>query len=70
MITRWSLFLDVAVARELTKSSMRRDTISKLLAQREADTESFVEYALKEFIQKSLGAYLESLKKPKASKAA
>ena len=47
---------------------MRRDTISKLLAQREVDTESFVEYISKEFIQKSLGAYLESLKKPAATK--
>ena len=62
-------FLKIGVARELTKSSMRRDTISKLLAQREADTEAFVEYGQKEFVQKSLGAYLESLKKPKAPKA-
>lgn len=57
------------VARELTKSSMRRDTVSKLLAQREADIENFVEFATKEFVQKTLKAYIESLKKPKAPKA-
>jgi Delta3-Delta2-enoyl-CoA isomerase len=54
-----------SVARELTKSSMRRDTLSKLLAQKEADIENFVEFISKEFIQKSLKVYLESLKKPK-----
>jgi len=53
------------VARELTKHSMRRDTLSKLIAQRESDTENFIEFVSKEFIQKSLKVYLESLKKPK-----
>jgi 3,2-trans-enoyl-CoA isomerase len=50
------------VARELTKSSMRRDIISKLLSQREADTNEFVDFTTKEYVQRSLGAYLESLK--------
>lgn len=41
---------------------MRRDTISRLLSQREADIESFVEFTSKDFVQKALGAYLEALK--------
>ncbi|RMZ93199.1 enoyl- delta isomerase mitochondrial [Brachionus plicatilis] len=57
------------VARELTKSSMRRDTLSKLIAQREADTQSFIEFTQRDSIQKSLRMYLESLKKPKKSSA-
>lgn len=56
-----------AIARELTKSSMRRDIVSKLLAQRESDIENFVEFTTKDFIQKSLKSYLETLKKPKKS---
>lgn len=53
------------MARELTKSSMRRDTLSKLMAQRESDTDSFIEFTMREFIQKSLKNYLESMKKPR-----
>ena len=44
---------------------MRRDFITKLLAQKEADTVSFVEFTMKDSIQKSLKTYLEALKKPK-----
>jgi hypothetical protein len=44
---------------------MRRDIVSKLLAQRESDIENFVEFTTKDFIQKSLKSYLEMLKKPK-----
>jgi hypothetical protein len=46
---------------------MRRDIVSKLLAQRESDIENFVEFTTKDFIQKSLKSYLEMLKKPKKS---
>lgn len=53
------------VARELTKSSMRRDTLSKLLAQRQSDTQSFIEFSQRDSIQKALKAYLDALKKPK-----
>lgn len=56
------------VARELTKSSLRRDTLNKLISQREADVEEFAEFCMKDSVQKSLGHYLESLKasrKPK-----
>lgn len=55
------------IARELTKSSMRRDTLSKLLSQRDADVDQFVEFSSKEYVQRSLEGYLEQLKnrKPK-----
>ena len=46
---------------------MRRDVVSKLLAQRESDIQNFVEFTTKDYIQKSLQAYLEALKKPKKS---
>lgn len=59
-VTVWKV-----VARELTKSSMRRDMLSKLIAQRESDIETFIDFATKDFIQKSLKSYLESLQKPK-----
>lgn len=45
---------------------MRRDTISKLIAQKESDIQTFIDFATKDYIQKSLKAYLEALKKPKA----
>lgn len=53
-------------ARALTKSSMRSETISYLQSQKNNDIEHFVSFITKESIQKSLGAYLTALKKPKA----
>jgi hypothetical protein len=44
---------------------MRRDLINKLISQRESDTDQFIDFAQKDFVQKSLHIYLESLKKPK-----
>ncbi len=44
---------------------MRRDTLNKLISQKESDVEAFAEFISREFIQKSLKTYLESLKKPK-----
>ena len=44
---------------------MRRDTISRLLSQRDADIDQFVEFAQRDYVQKSLEAYLEGLKKRK-----
>lgn len=52
-------------ARALTKSSMRQETISYLQTQKANDIEHFMNFVTKESIQKSLGAYLASLKKPK-----
>lgn len=48
---------------------MRRDTLSKLLAQRESDTQDFIEFSQRDSIQKSLKSYLEALKKPKKPSA-
>lgn len=56
-------------ARALTKSSMRQETISYLQSQKSDDIEHFANFIVKESIQKSLGAYLASLKKPKKPKA-
>ncbi len=53
------------MAREITKSSMRGETLNKLISQREADVDRFVSFTCKDSIQKSLGYYLESLKKKK-----
>ena len=44
---------------------MRRDLIDKLISQRETDTDTFVNFAMKDFVQKSLQRYLEALKNPK-----
>lgn len=45
---------------------MRKPAIDRLLASREADIQHFVNFITKESIQKSLGMYLEMLKKRKA----
>lgn len=52
-------------ARQLTKSMMRRELINQLISSRQSDTEQFVTFAQKDFVQKSLKFYLDSLKKPK-----
>ena len=53
------------MAREITKTQMRGETIRKLISQKEADVDRFVTFTMKDSIQKSLGHYLESLKKRK-----
>ncbi|CAN9505146.1 unnamed protein product [Ophioblennius macclurei] len=53
-------------ARQITKSMMRKPTVDKLLSNREADIQNFVKFITKDSIQKSLGMYLEMLKKRKA----
>ncbi|TRY90735.1 hypothetical protein DNTS_004506 [Danionella cerebrum] len=50
-------------ARQLSKSMMRKPTIDRLLAAREADITNFVSFTSKDSIQKSLGMYMEMLKK-------
>lgn len=45
---------------------MRKPTIDKLLSSREADIQHFVNFITKESIQKSIGMYLEMLKKRKS----
>jgi 3,2-trans-enoyl-CoA isomerase len=53
-------------ARQVTKTAMRQDTLSLLMAQKENDIQNFVDFITKESIQKSLKIYLDSLKKPRA----
>ncbi|XP_037111953.1 enoyl-CoA delta isomerase 1, mitochondrial [Syngnathus acus] len=55
-----------AHARQITKSMMRKPTIDKLTAKREADVQNFVSFITKDAIQNSLRTYLEMLKKRKA----
>lgn len=53
-------------ARQITKTMMRKPTIEKLVAHREADINNFVTFITKDSIQKSLRMYIEMLKKRKA----
>ena len=53
------------MARELTKSSMRREALTNLIAQKESDIQEFCDFSSREYVQKSLKMYLEALKKPK-----
>ncbi|XP_041813152.1 enoyl-CoA delta isomerase 1, mitochondrial [Chelmon rostratus] len=62
-MTKWLAIPDHA--RQITKSMMRKPTIDKLTSNREADIQNFVSFITKESIQKSLGMYLEMLKKRK-----
>ncbi|XP_070836696.1 enoyl-CoA delta isomerase 1, mitochondrial-like isoform X1 [Chaetodon trifascialis] len=63
-MTKWLGIPDHA--RQMTKSMMRKPTIDKLVSNREADIHRFVNFITKESIQKSLGMYLEMLKKRKS----
>lgn len=63
-MTKWLAIPDHA--RQISKSMMRKPAIDRLLASREADIQHFVNFITKESIQKSLGMYLEMLKKRKA----
>jgi len=45
---------------------MRKPTIDKLLGNRDADTTNFVSFITKDSIQKSLGMYMEMLKRKRS----
>ncbi|XP_074511282.1 enoyl-CoA delta isomerase 1, mitochondrial-like [Sebastes fasciatus] len=60
-MTKWLAIPDHA--RQITKSMMRKPTIDKLTSNREDDIKDFVDFITKESIQKSLGMYMEMLKK-------
>ncbi|XP_055991238.1 enoyl-CoA delta isomerase 1, mitochondrial [Sorex fumeus] len=49
-------------ARQLTKNMMRKPTADRLVKQREADVQNFVNFVSRDSIQKSLQKYLEKLK--------
>ncbi|XP_059204551.1 enoyl-CoA delta isomerase 1, mitochondrial [Centropristis striata] len=60
-MTKWLAIPDHA--RQITKSMMRKTFIDKLVSKREADIQNFVSFITKDSIQKSLGMYMEMLKK-------
>ncbi|XP_074511281.1 enoyl-CoA delta isomerase 1, mitochondrial-like [Sebastes fasciatus] len=60
-MTKWLAIPDHA--RQITKSMMRKPTIDKLTSNREDDIKHFVNFITKDSIQKSLGMYMEMLKK-------
>ncbi|XP_029015300.1 enoyl-CoA delta isomerase 1, mitochondrial [Betta splendens] len=64
IMTKWLAIPDHA--RQITKSTMRKPTIDKLMSSREADVQNFVSFITRDSIQKSLRMYLEMLKKRKA----
>lgn len=47
----------------MTKKMMREDTLNRLLSQKEADIESFIESTLDPVLQATLENYLANLKK-------
>lgn len=51
------------LARSTVKVNFRKDTLSRLLNGREADTKEFVEFIFQPKVQETLGMYLQSLKK-------
>jgi hypothetical protein len=59
-----NIYLNLAIARQLTKFSMRKDTVQNLINQRLIDTDSFVDFVNKDHVQQSVKAYLATLKKP------
>lgn len=56
------------VARQLSKDLMRRETLEKLRLRREDDVANFKNFAIRDSVQKSLGMYLEMLKKKSQQK--
>lgn len=53
-------------ARQLSKSSLRKATVDRLLSHREADIQNFVQFVSRDSIQKSLQGYMERLRRRKA----
>ncbi|XP_059835402.1 enoyl-CoA delta isomerase 1, mitochondrial isoform X1 [Hypanus sabinus] len=53
-------------ARQITKTMMRKPILERLLTQREADIQNFVNFISKDSIQKSLEMYMEMLKQRKS----
>lgn len=60
-VQAWTRIPDVA--RAMTKRMMREDTLNRLLSQKDADIENFIESTLDPVLQANLEKYLESLKK-------
>ena len=56
------------VARVLSKLMLRQPTIDKLRSRQQDDINQFVSFCMKDSVQKSLGMYMEALKKKQQSK--
>ncbi|XP_072549004.1 enoyl-CoA delta isomerase 1, mitochondrial-like [Salminus brasiliensis] len=65
-MTKWFAIPDHA--RQISKTLIRKPTMDRLLANREADAKNFASFVTKDSIQKSLGTYLAKLKEKKAGK--
>jgi len=52
-------------ARQLTKQALRKPAVERLAAQQDEDIQRMADFLAKDSIQRALGCYLESLKKPK-----
>ncbi len=63
------VFCFAAAARIITKNSMRKHLIDKLQAGREADIKNFVDFMMRDSVQKMLKQYIEMLKKKAEAKA-
>ena len=57
--------LSVDHARQLTKNLMRKPTADRLVKQRDADIQYFLQYISRDSIQKSLRVYLDKLRQKK-----
>jgi len=57
-----------AHARHITKLQLRQSTIDRLVKNRQEDIDHFVNFIMKDTIQKSLGMYVAALKKKGGSK--
>ena len=64
----WLVYFSADHARHITKLQLRQPTIDRLVNKREEDIDHFVNFTTKDSIQKSLGMYLEALKKKSAKK--
>ena len=54
---------DLDHARQISKSMMRKQLVDRLAAGQDEDIDNFCQLVTKDSIQKSLGLYMESLKK-------
>uniref|UniRef100_A0A8C9K1Z4 Enoyl-CoA delta isomerase 1 n=1 Tax=Panthera tigris altaica TaxID=74533 RepID=A0A8C9K1Z4_PANTA len=63
--TKCVLDLSVDHARQLTKNLMRKATADRLVKQRDADVQYFLQFISRDSIQKSLRVYLDKLRQKK-----
>lgn len=52
-------------ARQLTKQALRKPVVERLAARQDEEAENVVNFLTTDSVQRALGCYLESLRKPK-----